>query len=100
MLNERTLLISFRIFGYSFFDVVSYAIGLTSIRFKKYFVYTALLTFIPFTAQYFLFAQLNFNSFWGMLIYIVSIAAAGSLFAGVLYRLYVRGGNGNTPESD
>lgn len=88
-LNERPLLISFRIFGYSFFDVVSYAIGLTAIGFKKYLAYTVLLTLIPFTAQYFLFSQLNFNSFWGMLIYVVSIVAAGSVCAGVLYKVYI-----------
>jgi uncharacterized membrane protein YdjX (TVP38/TMEM64 family) len=86
-LNERTLLISFRIFGYSFFDVISYALGLTTIEFKKYFFYTALLTSIPFAAQYFLFSRIDFNSFRGMLIYIVSIAAAGSICAALLYKV-------------
>lgn len=99
MLNERTLLISFRIFGYSFFDIVSYAIGLTAIGFKKYFAYTVLLTLIPFTAQYFLFSQLNFNSFWGMLTYVVSIVAAGSVFAGVLYKVYIRSSDSSAHKS-
>ena len=89
-LNERTLLVSFRVFGYSFFDLVSYAVGLTRISFGKYFAYTALLTLIPFTVQYFLFSRIDFNSFGGMLIYVVSIAAAGAIFVGVLYKVYIQ----------
>lgn len=92
-LNERALLISFRIFGYSFFDLVSYAVGLTTINFKKYFLYTAFLTIIPFAIQYFLFSRLDFNSFRGMLIYIMSIAAAAFVCAGLLYKVYINGKN-------
>jgi uncharacterized membrane protein YdjX (TVP38/TMEM64 family) len=86
--NERALLISSRILGYSFFDLISYAVGLTGIDFKKYFAYTAFLTVIPFAIQYLLFSNLDFNSLRGMLIYFVSIAAAGAFFARVLYRVY------------
>lgn len=90
-LNERVLLISSRIFGYSFFDLISYAMGLTKISFKKYFVYTASLTLIPFIVQYFLFSGIDFNSLRGMLIYFVSIAAAGAVFARILYNVYFGG---------
>lgn len=89
-INEKALLISSRIFGYSFFDLISYAVGLTRIGFKKYFAYTAFLTLIPFAAQYFLFSGLDFNSLRGMLIYFVSMAAAGAVFARVLYTVYFR----------
>jgi len=87
-INERTLLISSRILGYSFFDLISYAVGLTTISFKKYFSYTAFLTLIPFAIQYFLFSRLNFNSLKDMLIYFVSIATAGAIFARILYKTY------------
>jgi uncharacterized membrane protein YdjX (TVP38/TMEM64 family) len=94
-INERTLLISSRILGYSFFDLISYAVGLTTISFKRYFAYTAFLTLIPFAVQYFLFSRLDFNSLKGMLIYFISIAAAGALFARVLYKAYF----GKKPQS-
>jgi uncharacterized membrane protein YdjX (TVP38/TMEM64 family) len=87
-INERTLLISARILGYSFFDLISYAVGLTTISFKKYFLYTALLTLIPFSVQYFLFSRLNFNNLRDTLIYFVSITAAGAIFARILYKTY------------
>ena len=87
-LNEKALLVSSRILGYSFFDLISYAVGLTTISFKKYFAYTAVLTLIPFSAQYFLFSKLDFNSLQGMVIYIVSITVAAAVFARILYKTY------------
>jgi uncharacterized membrane protein YdjX (TVP38/TMEM64 family) len=88
--NERVLLITSRIFGYYFFDIISYAVGLTKIKFMKYFIYTALLTLIPTIAQYFIFSHLDFNSFGGMLIYFGSIAATGAIFTRFFYKVYVR----------
>jgi uncharacterized membrane protein YdjX (TVP38/TMEM64 family) len=87
-LDERKLLISSRIFGYSFFDLVSYGVGLTTIGFKKYFVYTAFLTLIPFALQYFAFSGLDFNSFRGLLIYFISTLVAGAVLARILYKTY------------
>lgn len=89
-LNERALLISARVLGYSFFDLISYAVGLTPIAFGKYFAYTAFLTLIPFTVQYFAFARLDFGSLRGMVIYFVSIAGAGAIFGRILFGIYFR----------
>ena len=89
-LNERPLLISARVLGYLFFDLISYAVGLTPIGFKKYFTYTAFLTLIPFTVQYFAFASIDFSSLRGMVIYFVSIAAAGAIFGRILFSIYFR----------
>jgi len=88
-LKEEALLISFRILGYSFFDLISYAVGLTSINFKKYFFYTALLTLIPFFVQYVLFARLRFDSTYGILIYVLGILIGGAIFAAVLRNVYL-----------
>lgn len=101
-INEKALLISSRLLGYSFFDLISYAVGLTKIGFVKYFVYTAFLTLIPFAVQYFLFSNLDFNSLRGMVIYFASIAVAGAIFARILYKTYFPKRDfpiNNTPES-
>ena len=87
--NERTLLITARVLGFYFFDIISYAVGLTGITFKRYLTYTALLTPIPLTAQYMMFSQLDFKSVGGMLTYFVSIAATGAVFAKIFHKLYV-----------
>ena len=89
-INERVLLITSRVFGYFFFDIISYAVGLTKIRFKRYFCYTAVLTLIPVTAQYLLFSRLDFGGLQGMLIYYLSMAATGAVFTKVFYKAYVR----------
>jgi len=91
-LREEALLIAFRILGYSFFDLVSYAVGLTLIDFKKYFAYTAVLTLIPFFVQYIVFARLNFDSTSGMLTYIAGIVIGATVFAAVLRRIYLSTG--------
>lgn len=88
--NERVLLLTSRIFGYYFFDIISYAVGLTKIRFKKYFLYTAVFTLIPVTAQYILFSRLDFGGLRGMLIYFLSMAATGAVFTKIFYGAYVR----------
>ena len=89
MLREDVLLISFRILGYSFFDLVSYAVGLTLIDFKKYFAYTAVLTLIPFFVQYTVFSRLNFDSTSGMLIYVLAIVISATVFAAILRNIYL-----------
>jgi len=89
-INERILLITSRVFGYYFFDIISYAVGLTKIRFKKYFLYTAVFTLIPVTAQYLLFSRLDFTGLRGMLIYFLSMAATGLIFTKIFYKAYVR----------
>jgi uncharacterized membrane protein YdjX (TVP38/TMEM64 family) len=88
--EETTLLILARIFGYYFFDVVSYAVGLTRIGFRKYIVYTASFSLIPFGIQYCAFHNLNFNSFGGMAVYYVSVVGTGVLFSAYFFRVYLR----------
>lgn len=92
-IHERPLLIIGRTLGYYFFDFISYALGLTKIPFKKYFVYTAVLTLIPSSIFYFAFKNLNFDSFQNSIIYYSSIAVTGVVFA-FLFRKLVKDSRG------
>ena len=85
--HENLLLITGRTLGFFFFDFISYALGLTKISFKKYFTYTVLLTLIPAGLQYLVFKSIDFHSFKGLMIYYVSIAFTGLIFAYIFARL-------------
>lgn len=89
--EENTLLIILRIFGYYFFDIISYAVGFTSIKYKKYMVYTAIISLIPMSVQYFAFRELNFNSITGIAIYYGSLVVTSILFTHYFYGRYVKG---------
>lgn len=79
--QETKLLVVGRTLGYFFFDFISYALGLTTISFKKYFIYTATLTLIPMSVLYFVFKQFDFTSFKGMAIYYGSIFCVALIFS-------------------
>ena len=79
--NENHLLIFGRIFGYSFFEFVSYALGLTQISFKKYSTYTAIFTFINSLILYFIFRNFDFESFQNSVMYYAFIVMTGLLLA-------------------
>jgi uncharacterized membrane protein YdjX (TVP38/TMEM64 family) len=79
--NESSILITGRTLGYCFFEFTSYALGLTTISFKKYIAYTAVLTPIPMLLLYLVFKNLDFDSFQDSMIYYSTIAISGVLFA-------------------
>jgi uncharacterized membrane protein YdjX (TVP38/TMEM64 family) len=58
--GTKTLVIS-RLIGFSFFEIVSYAFGLTLIPFWKYFWISALLSIIPSAAIAFIFKDSQFS---------------------------------------
>ncbi len=88
--NERTVLIGMRLLGFYLFDTISYAIGLTSIPFLKYYIYTAILTIPPLAAQLILLRYFDFNSAVGLLLYYVSFVISGLLAGHVFRLLYLR----------
>lgn len=85
-ISEQKLLIASRILGFSFFDFVSYAVGLTKINFKKYFVYTTVFTPIPLASYYVLFSRIDFNSVEGLLLYVGSILIIGAVCARIFFK--------------
>lgn len=97
--DELSLLIVGRLFGYYFFDIISYAAGFTRIPFKKYMAYTAILTLAPFGAQYFLFRHLDYNTVTGIAIYYGSLLLTGGLFTAAFYRIHSRRKRQDMPEA-
>jgi uncharacterized membrane protein YdjX (TVP38/TMEM64 family) len=84
--EETWLLVSARIFGYFFCDAISYAIGLTTVPFVKYMLYTAIITPIPITIEYLVFRRINFASLPELILYYGSLAMTGAVFLFVLLR--------------
>ena len=87
LIHEKPLLIVGRTLGYYFFDFISYALGLTKVSFKKYFAYTAVLTLIPSLLLYFVFKDLNFDSFKNVMVFYLCVVFTGVLFAFFFARL-------------
>lgn len=85
--NENTLLIYARILGIYVFDFMSYALGLTEVKFKKYFTYTALLTLVPLTINYLVFRTLDFNSPVGLGFFVGSVVVLSAVFTKVFYKI-------------
>ena len=85
--NENYLLIVGRLFGYSFFDFISYTLGFTKVSFKKYITYTAVFTLINSLILYFIFRNLDFESFQNSIIYYISIVFTGLLLAYLFSRV-------------
>ncbi len=84
----REALIVSRLFGFSVFDFISYAAGLTSLKFKDYFLITALVGFIPNLVVQFLLTFVNLDSELGLTVWVASIVVAASLF-GLLMKKYL-----------
>ncbi len=85
--HDTYLLVIGRTLGFFFFDFISYALGFTTISFKKYIAYTVALTIIPLTIQYFVFRNTNFDSFGGSAVWYVSTLITGLIFAYLFARI-------------
>lgn len=83
----KTTLFFTRIFGFSLFDFVSYAAGLTSISYRDYMVATAIGSLIPNLIMQYVFRNTDFGSEEGVLIWGVSIMTMAILF-GVALKIY------------
>lgn len=85
------ILILSRVFGFSLFEIISYAAGLTTIDFKKYFAITAVFTLIPNTILTVIFKDLDFSSGGGLLFWLGTLVFAGLLFSFFLRRHFTSG---------
>lgn len=81
-LEGRKFFILGRLFGFTMFDFISYAGGLTNISFRDYFVITASVALFVDIIIYLIFKDLDFQSGRGITIWLGSITASGiiSLF--------------------
>lgn len=73
-------LIIARVFGFSIFEIVSYAAGLTNISFKKYLAITTVFNLIPSVVFMFLFRDADFSRPYHLIVWFGSLIIAGFLF--------------------
>src|SRR3990167_2444677 len=85
--GEQVLFIS-RLLGFSFFDFISYAAGLTKISFKSYFAITAISSLITNLAIQLIFWNVDFKTEQGITLWVVSITFAAVVF-GIVIKSYL-----------
>lgn len=88
-IEGREALVVSRVLGMSFFDFISYASGLTNIRFRDYMWITALAGLVPNLAIQLIFKDVDLQSGLGLAIWLGSILVAAVVF-GVLIKLYLK----------
>ncbi len=86
--GKEVLLIS-RVLGFSLFEFISYAAGLTTISFKDYMLITSLAHAVPSLIFYFVFKNLDIRSGVGAVLWLGSIVIAGVIF-GFIIKQYVK----------
>lgn len=88
--DERLLLVVSRTFGFAFFDLISYAIGLTRIGFRRYLGFTVGCSLLPLSVQYLLFRDFDLHSPGGVALFFVSVLVMGGVFSWLFFRLLGR----------
>lgn len=85
--GNQVLFIS-RILGFSLFDFISYAAGLTKIPFKNYFIITAIGSLMTNAFIQYVFQDVDFQSEEGIVLWIVTIGVA-AVISGIIIKLYI-----------
>jgi uncharacterized membrane protein YdjX (TVP38/TMEM64 family) len=83
--GEKILILS-RLFGFSLFEILSYAFGLTKISFKKYFFITVFYSAFPILIFGYFFKNFDLQSIFGLTFWIGSIFITGIIFTFFLKR--------------
>ena len=73
-----------RIFGFALFDVISYAAGFTKIKFRKYFLITAICAIIPTVGLGLISKNIDFTSKLTFIVWSSSLIFAGFIFAYII----------------
>jgi len=79
-----------RVFGFVLFDVISYAAGLTKMKFSKFFAVTLFLSALPNIALAYFFRGVDLSSPLMLLIWFLIIVFCGGLFALAVKKVYKR----------
>ncbi|NQU78038.1 TVP38/TMEM64 family protein [Candidatus Falkowbacteria bacterium] len=79
------MLILSRLFGFSVFDVISYAAGLTKVSFRKYFIITLVFSIPARVVFAFVFRNVDFGTMTGIIIWVGTLG-----FFAVLFSLFVK----------
>jgi uncharacterized membrane protein YdjX (TVP38/TMEM64 family) len=79
------VLIVSRIFGFSLFEIITYAFGLTKMSFRKFFIITAIFSIVPNIVIPIIFQQYDFHSIKALVIFMTVLAAVQGV-----YLLFIR----------
>lgn len=85
----KGVLILSRLFGFSLFDFISYAAGLTPINYREYILITAICGVIPNIIMQYVFRSIDFGTEQGVLIWGASIMSVAIVF-GLILKIYLR----------
>lgn len=86
--GKQKMIIS-RLIGFALFDFISYAAGLTKLRYRDYILITAVFGLIPNILTQFVFRNINFESEVGIMVWMGSVGLAGIIFS-ILMRYYLK----------
>lgn len=75
------ILILSRVFGFALFEIISYAAGLTSMKFRDYFLITLVFSAMPAFVFGYFFKDVNLLSGKGMALWVGAIAIVGVIFS-------------------
>lgn len=78
--GTKVLILS-RLFGFAVYELISYAAGLTNIKFQKYFIITLLFGFIPNFIFIFLFKDIDIYSRKDLCFWFGTLIIAGGIFS-------------------
>ncbi len=82
----NSVLIFCRLFGFPIFEIISYAAGLTNIRFRDYFLITAVCGAIPNIFMILIFRHTDFSDPVSLLFWFGSIIIIGAIFIWTIRR--------------
>ena len=85
-----------RVIGFSLFEIVSYAAGLTSMSFVKYLIITVIFSAIPTFAFAFLFRNSDFSTVSNVFAWLAVLAGASVVFAFIFKKYFIK----RTPKVD
>jgi len=80
------VLIASRLCGFALFEVVSYTAGFTNMKFKTYFLITAVFSAIPASIFGYAFKNVDFLSATGQILWIGAILVVGAVFVFMIKR--------------
>ncbi len=83
--GDKVLILT-RLVGFSFFDIVSYAFGLTNMTFRKFYTITAIASLVPTLFIATVYQSVDFTSEIGFFIWMGTLVFAGIVFSFIIKR--------------
>lgn len=100
-LNSRSMLYVAlsRVLGYYYHDIISYAWGMTKVRFWPYFATTSTVTLLPLAAEYAVLSHIALDDARGLVVFYIAMLAISLIFVGAWFLFQrLRRTRGATPD--